>query len=150
MGNYNPTVDECIAQWQHNRLLLSKLDPEFSDWIVTATFYTALHAVESLLLADAVKADHATHGSRAIVLHNNRKYNETIWPAYKVAYDLAHVARYSAKPRRWMKADNIPLLLFQRSLYPIEAEVLKWLRALKVPPTCPDCPPVTLKPATPA
>jgi hypothetical protein len=141
--DYHSTTSDCIAQWQHNRRLLSKLEPEFNDWIITITFYAALHAVEALLIADLAPG-HSRHGERHETLQNNPRYRSQIWPAYKVAYDLAHVARYSAKPHRWLSAANIPKTLFERSLYPIEAEVSKLLQGRKNPIACPPCPPIAL------
>ncbi len=145
MPDYNPTIEQCKSQWYHNRDLLPRLDPEFNDWIITVTFYTVLHAVETLLTADAA-SNHSRHGSRHETLQNNPRYRAKIWPAYKVAYDLAHVARYSAQPRRWTRSSNIPSTLFERALYPIETEVAQLLSELKSPVKCESRQVISLKP----
>lgn len=153
MPDYHPSVQQCMAQWQHNRGLLGKLEAEFNDWIVTVAFYTALHAVETLLKADASPPAGApsspTHGGRHAVLQGNPRYRTIIWPAYKVAYDLAHVTRYSAQPRRWTSINDIDGILFARALYPIETEVTKLLLELPTPIQCPPCPPIRLCPVIP-
>lgn len=64
-----------ITQWKHNRAFLNSVPPAYSDWIVTVTFYVALHAVDSLLEFDNVDRVHS-HETRNRVL----TAPTAIWP----------------------------------------------------------------------
>jgi len=107
-----------MEQWRHNRILLSVIPTSHPDWIITVTFYTALHAVDALLEFDGVQRVHS-HESRNNVLNRTRRY-EKIWDHYQPLYDLSRRIRYLASPRDWIRADDIPGKVFSRFLFPIE------------------------------
>lgn len=133
-----------IKQWHHNRAFISRIDPEFPDWAVTATFYTALHAVDALLKHDKVTRI-VSHETRNETLTRTNKYTR-IWELYHPLYDLSRTIRYLAKPKRWVPWPRIEAEVFRRYLYPLEASVLKLMGSTET------LPPITMKtaPETPA
>jgi len=68
-----------IDQWKHNRDFLAKIPPEYPDWIVTVTFYTALHAVDALLSHNKVPV--TSHEERNRVLMKTNTY-KAIYKSY--------------------------------------------------------------------
>jgi hypothetical protein len=144
MAYYSPTAEQCIVQWQHNRAFIQSVDAKYHDWIITGTLYTALHAIEALLIADQVP-NHATHRERHQILQRNPRYATTIYPSYKVMYDLAHITRYSAMPRRWTSYASLDAIIFSRCLYPVENEVRRLLAGMKAPVAFPAAGPIALK-----
>lgn len=119
---------------------MSVIPRQYHDWIVTACLYTAMHAVEALLHADRA-SNHGSHGLRHQILESNPRYRP-IFGSYKVAYDLAHVSRYSSNPRRWVAWSNIGSVLFVRSLYPVEDAVRNLLAPMGI--VLPNPGPITL------
>jgi hypothetical protein len=136
-------VGRALEQWKHNRAFLGVIPPTFNDWIITATFYTALHAVEALLSADGTP-DHSKHGLRHRVLQSSPRYDK-IYPSYEVLYNLAHVTRYTAQPRLWTSPEDLEPRVFERGLYPVEAEVRRLLAELKDPVIMMEHQPIVLK-----
>ncbi len=126
-----------INQWRHNRAFISKIDPEFPDWAVTATFYTALHAVDALLKYDKVPRV-VSHESRNKTLIQTTRYAK-IWEMYQPLYDLSRTIRYLAKPQRWVPWAQIEAEVFRRYLYPLEASVQKLMKLDD------GLPPITMK-----
>jgi hypothetical protein len=124
-------IDEHLTQWAHNRKFIETIPPEFYDWAVTATLYTAMHAVEALLTADGAR-DRSSHQDRFRVLQSAQRYDQ-VYKHYRVLYDLAHVTRYSATPKRWVSADKLQGELIHGLLYPIEKSVRKLLGQLNPP-----------------
>lgn len=116
-------VDRHINQWLHNRQFLSTIEPRFHDWIVTVAFYTALHAVDSLLAYDGVK-DIINHDTRNSVLVHTNRYQH-INRHFKPLYQLSRTVRYMVEPQNWVPRDQIKPQIFVRYLYPIEASVQK-------------------------
>ena len=119
------TFEDHLKQWAHNREFLQSVSLKYPDWIVTATLYTALHAVEALLTADKAK-ERSRHQDRFEILQGEKRY-ESIYNSYHVLYDLAHVTRYSANPGRWVKENRIQPQIIAGMLYPIEKSVRKLL-----------------------
>lgn len=137
-----------INQWKHNRGFLGLIEPQFPDWAVTATFYTALHAIDSLLKNDKVPGivSHETR-NRALML-TNRYLN--IWKHYQPLYDLSRTVRYLAKPGKWVPWDQVETQVVKRYLSPIEDSVQKLMGAnllglspitMKAKPTSPAAAP---------
>ena len=115
------TSENHIRQWKHNREFLSKVPPGFPDWAVTAAFYVALHAVDSLLAHDRVTRINS-HQSRNEVLANTNRY-AAIQRAYLPLYDLSRTIRYLADPATWVPEEQVQKNVIGRCLYPIEASV---------------------------
>jgi hypothetical protein len=138
-------IDEHLEQWQHNRKFLQDISPEFPDWIVTASLYVAIHAVEALLTADGAKA-RSRHQDRLEILQSEPRY-QRIYQSFHVLYNLAHVTRYSAKPGRWMPSQDIEQKVIRDAIYPIEASVKRLLLAAKPSITMPTVSKIALKPA---
>lgn len=115
------STEEHIRQWRHNRELLAHLPPAYPDWIVTVTFYVALHAVDALLAHDKVPRVNS-HESRNAVLHHTRRY-EKIRKSYLPLHSLSRTVRYLASPADWVLAAEIEQNIWKRYLYPIEASV---------------------------
>jgi hypothetical protein len=114
-----------LQQWKHNRAFLAWIPSDFSDWFITATFYTALHAVDVLLRADGVPRA-TSHQSRNAILRETKRY-ESIWKRYRPLYDLSQSVRYLAAPKTWISYQQADSLILARYLYPIESSVKKLL-----------------------
>lgn len=82
-----PTRDDHLRQWKHNRDFIPSIEHAFHDWIITATFYTALHAVDALLVHDKVPVH--DHRSRNDALVTVNRYDR-IWRSYQPLYNLSH------------------------------------------------------------
>jgi len=113
-----------INQWKHNRLFLASIEPQFHDWIVTAAFYTALHAIDALLAHDNVVV--TNHEGRNRALHLTNRY-EFINQKYMPLYGLARTMRYFADPKKWVPTADVQKQVIERYLYPIEKSVQKLL-----------------------
>ncbi len=111
-----------IRQWRHNRAFVPTIDPQFHDWVITAIFYTALHAVDALLAHDKVTVTNHEGRNRALMLTN--RY-EQLHRKYEPLYGLARTIRYFADPVKWVPADQIEKQVIHRYLYPIEKSVQK-------------------------
>lgn len=110
-------------QWLHNRQFLPSIPVNFPDWAVTVVFYTALHAVDSLLAHDKVAAI-TSHKARNYTLSRTNRYAK-IWLSYQPLYDLSRTVRYMANPQRWVEWPKIESEVIPRYLYPIETSVIK-------------------------
>lgn len=121
-----PTPADHIKQWEHNRAFIAGIAPAFPDWAVTATFYTAVHAIGSLLKHDKVESI-TSHIARNETLSRTLRYKK-IWDAYRPLYSLSRTIRYYAKPDGWVKWDQIESEVLRRWLYPIEASVKKLMK----------------------
>ena len=119
------TVDQHIKQWQHNRCLLSTLPPECPDWIVTISFYAALHAIDAMLHTQGV-FNFNSHSTRHEVLINITQY-EFIAKKQLPFYNLSRTVRYTADPTKWVPLALVEKEVFGRYLYPIENSVFKFM-----------------------
>lgn len=119
-----------LQQWKHNREFLPQIPREFTDWLVTVTFYTALHAIDALLSQDKV-AGIVSHSARNDVLFRTNRYS-FIYDKYNPLYDLSQTIRYLAEPTRWVPFDKIESDVFGRYLYPIERSVGSLLKNEKM------------------
>ena len=117
MGN----SQKHIQQWQHNRKLVSLIPTTHPDWMVTVTFYVALHIVDALLEFDGVEGVNS-HETRNKVLIRTNRYQK-IWDHYQPLHDLCRRIRYLAQPNQWITLDDIPTQVFGEFLYPIEKSV---------------------------
>lgn len=118
-----PEVDRHIQQWLHNRGFISAVPAAYGDWMITATFYTALHAVDALLAHDHVRGV-VDHSSRNAVLGETRRYQQ-INKNYKPLYMLSRTVRYFAEPAKWVPTSEIDPKVLRGLLYPIEQSVQK-------------------------
>ncbi len=124
-------IAEHLAQWKHNRDFVQTIEARYPDWIVTASLYLALHAVEALLTADGARP-RSRHQDRLEILQSEQRYQK-IYESFKVLYDLSHVTRYSAQPGRWIPADQIERRVIKELVYRIETSVRNLLSAAKPP-----------------
>lgn len=111
-----------VSQWKHNRALIHLIPASHPDWIVTITFYAALHAVDSLLAHDGVSP--ITHTDRSRALQKNRRYDK-VYRCYDPLYKLSRTVRYLSEPSKWVRYEDIPIKVFEGLLYPIEASIFK-------------------------
>src|ERR1700683_2927239 len=111
------STDAHIKQWLHNRAHLASITSAYPDWMVTASFYCALHAVDSLLCHDNVK-NIISHKTRNDVLIRTNRY-DAIRRAYLPLYDLSRTVRYLAEPEKWVPLERIQKDVIARYLYPI-------------------------------
>ena len=114
------SVNRHLAQWKHNREFLTRIEPKYNDWIVTVTFYAALHAVDLLLLTKNNPVD--SHTARNDTLSRTNTYSQ-IWKHYQPLYSLCRSIRYFANPGKWVPFDQIETQVICRYLYPIEKSV---------------------------
>ena len=122
---------EHARQWRHNRSLVP-LFLDYPDWIVTVTFYAALHVVDALLAADKVSRI-TSHDARNDVLKRTNRYHD-IWKRFAPLYNLSRTVRYLANPGDWIPAEAIERQVLNGLLYPIEASVARKLPDLESPP----------------
>lgn len=124
-------TQDHIEQWKHNRSLLSAIPAEYPDWIVTVTFYTALHAVDALLAHDRVTV--TSHETRNGVLIRTNRYL-ALNRSYLPLHGLSRTVRYLANPAQWVPRDEVEQNVIRRYLYPIEKSVQNLLgQDLKLP-----------------
>jgi hypothetical protein len=125
-------VSSHIKQWTHNRAFLLTIPLEYPDWLVTVSFYVALHAVDALLAYDKISpTSHAYHN--AVALKTNR-YAE-IRRGYMPLYNLCRAARYLADPDQWIPSSKIQAQVIESYLRPIENSVEKLIKQeLSLPP----------------
>lgn len=117
-----PTLDNHLFQWRHNRTFLSTISLDYHDWIITAAFYTALHAVDAVLAFDNVTVTNHEGRNRILGMTNRyEKINNSYWPLY----NLSRTVRYLAKPQVWVPANRVQKEVIERYLYPIERSVQK-------------------------
>ncbi len=120
------TTSDHLRQWRHNRELVSRIPPTHPDWIVTVSFYTALHAIDALLAADKVSRI-VSHAARNSVLTQTNKYAH-LAKTFLPLYDLSQTVRYLADPAAWISFDSVEREVFRRYLYPIENSVMRLLK----------------------
>jgi len=138
-------VQDHLAQWKHNRDFLQDISPAFPDWMVNASLYLSIHAIEALLTADGTKA-RSRHQDRFEILQSEKRY-EHIHENFKVLYDLCHVTRYSANPKRWIPPERVEKEVVKRFVYAIEGSVRKLLAAAKPPVEMPHLPDIKIRTA---
>ena len=125
-------TQQHLDQWEHNRRLLSTLPAGYPDWIVTVSFYIALHAVDALLVYDGVTRINS-HASRNDVLMTTRRYQH-IWDRYQQLHDLSRKVRYLADPARWVPPARIEQDVLKRYLYPVEESAFRLMGRPAAPP----------------
>lgn len=111
-----------IQQWKHNRSFSAGIQPQFPDWLVTVSFYVALHAVDTLLHHDEAAARLMSHETRNAVLMGTNRYRK-IWISYSPRYNLSRTVRYLADPSRWVHAMEVQKQVIEKHLYPIENSI---------------------------
>ena len=114
--------EQHIQQWKHNRAFLAGIEPKFPDWLVTVSFYVALHAVDTLLHHDGAAARVTSHDTRNAVLMGTNRYRK-IWISYSPLYNLSRTVRYLADPSRWVQASQVQKQIVEKHLYPIENSI---------------------------
>ena len=88
-----------VRQAKHNERLIDHLDinkTTFHDWIVTITFYAALHYIE----VDFAQKPHIGHSTshRERSRRVQREYNLQIYRSYRELYNNSRIARYLWNP----------------------------------------------------
>lgn len=122
MAKDKAQLDAHIAQWLHNRSLISRIPASHPDWIVTVAFYTAVHAVDAALAAQGITAwNHETRFTAIAGIHKMQK----IGLLYQPLYDLSRKVRYIADPNSWIKPDLIESQVIRARLFPLEQSVEK-------------------------
>jgi hypothetical protein len=90
--------------------------------MVVATFYAAVHAVETLFAFDRTRI-HGSHTDRNQTLKTVQRY-QAIWRHYRPLFDAARTARYEVEARLWISVEDVKTRLVQE-LYGVERSVLK-------------------------
>ncbi len=119
-------IQRHIQQWTHNRSLIGRIPPEYPDWIVTVSFYAAIHAIDALLVSDETQGI-VSHSTRNGVLAKTNRY-KAIYRSYHTLYDLSRTVRYLAEPNMWIPLDQIEVNVLERCFYKIEKSVKKLLK----------------------
>ncbi len=115
-------IQSHITQWNHNRQFLQCISSQqYPDWIVTVSFYVAVHAVDALLNFDKVSSIHS-HDSRNRALMKSQRY-EKIWQTYGTLYNLSRTVRYFANRTDWVPQEQLMPNVITNLLYPIERSV---------------------------
>ena len=123
MADRKTLIQSHVAQWKHNRAFLPAIPADYPDWQVVVTFYTALHAVDSVLAFDKVERV-TSHDARNRVLFQTNRYLR-IQQRYMPLYFLSRTIRYLAEPAKWVPVDRVKPDVIERYLYPIEQSVQK-------------------------
>jgi len=110
------------SKWLNNRRFLLSLDDEFPDWIVTAAFYCALHAVTVLFATDQVSIP-GTHELRNQILKRTTRYRN-IWRFYHPLWNTSITARYMCPPNGEVSLEYAHNLA-KNNLHEIEKSVVK-------------------------
>lgn len=96
-----------LIQARHNEELIHLLDPgsrEFPDWVITATFYSALHYSEAgfnnnseILHSHSRKLQNESiHYTRQRLLRDY--YSLRVYQSYRNLYDASMISRYLYDP----------------------------------------------------
>ncbi len=124
-------VERHIVQWRHNRELIEKLPASHADWVVTAAFYTAVHAVDAALAHDGHLVSNHEGRFEALAFANRLSKPRRL---LHTLYNLSRTTRYSANPGKWVAADRIDPDVIRGHLYPLEQSVQKLIsRDLNLP-----------------
>ncbi len=118
--------DAHLNQWRHNRAFLATIEPNYPDWVVTVTFYTALQAVDALLMHDKVERI-TSHDSRNDVLIRTQRYQQ-VWRCYRPLHDLSRTVRYLARPEVWVPWSALTGDVLTRYLYPLERTIERLMK----------------------
>jgi hypothetical protein len=90
-------------------------------WLATITFYTALHAIQVVLVQDGARA--VDHFTRNEVLRGQPRYTK-IYPDYKALYDTALAVRYDCKGA-WISSAEVRTELIGNRLSRLEHGVIR-------------------------
>lgn len=112
-----PTKEQHYKQYQQNKSLLNSpvFDAEntqYKDWVVTISFYTAVHLIEKKLAEINPNHHFTSHKSRNNAMNAASSFRR-IAPQYKTLYDESRKARYDCK--RFTNSDiNLVLSLLEQ------------------------------------
>ena len=120
-----PRESDHRNRWFHNRAFVGTINDAYCDWILTAAFYAAVHAVETLVAHDGLP-NHTSHEARNQTLQKTNKYKQ-IWKHYHTLYNVSLTTRYHCSPDTWISAEQIKKKLIPSYLYPVEKSVQKLL-----------------------
>lgn len=117
------TQAEHRVKWAHNREFLGTIEEKYCDWMVTAAFYAAVHAVETLFAFDGV-GNHTSHMDRNQTLKTINRYRK-IWQHFRPLWGAAQTSRYECTSTSWIPVEDVKRRLVGVHLYGVEASVLK-------------------------
>jgi hypothetical protein len=97
-----------IHQAEHNEALgeiLATQLPNYRDWLITVSFYAAIHYVEADFARDpdighsvaSQRENETPHDCRKRLVR--RKYSRECWKSYRELYEASHNVRYLACAR---------------------------------------------------
>lgn len=115
--------------WRSNREFLATITPDYSDWTIAVAFYTALHVIDWLLVAEENSC--SGHYLRNQVLKQTNRYQK-IWRHYQPLYNASIVARYKSCPTPFAAIDDVRRFI-DGNLTAIERSVLKLLGKTEEP-----------------
>lgn len=118
-------TEDHIMRWQHNRAFMASLDDKNADWMVTAAFYAAVHAIGAVFSSDGVQPP-SDHTNRFRVLKTTNRY-KNIYVKYSPLFDASLASRYHCNPTDWVDAAQVRKKIIPRYLFPIENSVSKLL-----------------------
>ena len=124
-------IDRHVVQWCHNRALIEKLPTSHSDWVVTAVFYTAVHAVDAALVHEGHLSSNHEGRFKALAFVNRLSKPRQL---LHTLYNLSRTTRYSADPNQWIAPARIDPDVIRGCLYPLEQSIQKLIgRDLHLP-----------------
>ncbi|HYF82340.1 MAG TPA: hypothetical protein VEB00_04850 [Clostridia bacterium] len=93
-----PTLNEHVNQYNHNKSLLSNTvfdinNTTYKDWVVTITFYNAVHLIERELAKITTPYHSGSHTYREKAILREKKL-KTIAAKYQALYNQSIRARY--------------------------------------------------------
>jgi hypothetical protein len=94
------------AQSEHNRALADALDSEkCPDWVITSSFYAALHLVDAAIRNEFTGVEPHSHPSRINYIARSACL-KSIATDYQWLYDRCHEARYR-KPHTDIRPNEV-------------------------------------------
>ncbi len=75
-----PQEDNHRQRWIHNREFVGTITDTYCDWILTAAFYAAVHAFETLVAHDGLP-NHTSHEERNKTLTHTNRYGNITSPS---------------------------------------------------------------------
>jgi len=127
------TKDEHREKAEHNEFLVSTLNNPFWDWRITATFYAALHYVESYFAAKSIKHpitrphQKPSHTTRLPLVGTHLR---AIYKDYEDLYNDSRDARYEADLTLTQKEAQQS----EKQLAAIKALILPVIKPASAPP----------------
>lgn len=92
-----PSYEAHMRKYNENKKLLEEKLPlknnEYNNWIVTVSFYAALHLVESSMAEDDIHFKDHSARNKNVMIYDKLK---SVSSSYKILYTKSIMARYDS------------------------------------------------------